>query len=97
MPRIENGRTERVVLMVEEHPDPIGTLYLTVDVFAEYAPDTIDTEGVNVLTPEFVKLHYEAPSKEKTALTLTAEDKVQWEEWARFALDEDGWKAGPRS
>ena len=97
MPRIENGRTERVVLMVEEHPDPIGTLYLTVDVFAEYAEGNRDEPPTSCLTPEFVKLHYEAPSKEKTALTLNAKDKMQWEEWARFALDEDGWKAGPRS
>ena len=94
---IENGRTERVVLMVEEHPDPIGTLYLTVDVFAEYAKGNRDEPPTSCLNPEFVALHYEAPSKEKTALTSTARDRIQWEEWARFALDEDGWKAGPRS
>ena len=97
MKMIENGRTERVVLTVEEQPDPIGTLYLTVDVFAEYTRGSRDEPPMSCLTPQFVVLHYEAPSGEKTALAATARDKMQWEEWARFALDEDGWKAGPRS
>ena len=94
---IENFCTVRVVLTVEEQPDPIGTLYLTVDVFAEYAKGNREEPPTSCLTPQFVVLHYEAPSGEKTALTVTARDKMQWEEWARFALDEDGWKAGPRS